>query len=644
MSQGSRRLAAIMFTDMVGYTALGQKNESLSLALVEEQRKLIRPILGRHSGREVKTMGDAFLVEFPSALDAVRCAYDIQRATREFNISLPEERRIHLRVGVHLGDVVESDGDISGDTVNVASRIEPLAEDGGVCLTRQVYDHVQNKFELQLTSLGSRQLKNVGVPVEVYKMVMPWGETPAPSLGQLNKRRIAILPFASLSSDPNDEFFADGLTDELIDRLAQIRGLEIIARTSIMTYKKREKKAAEIGRELRAGILLEGSVRKAGNKVRVTAQIIDANTEGHLWSSKYDKSLEDVFAIQTEIAEEVARSLALQLHPEEKMEIQKKTSDNPDAYLLCLKGRYYWNERTREDNEKARRYYEEAIRLDPRCALAYSGVSDCYHIAGDYNWLTPGEAFPKHREYALRALEIDPNLAEAHASLGAEYFHYEWRWQEAEQELKTAITLRPSYSSAHQAYSAMLETLGRFDESYERIKRAYELDPLAKGIGTHYGRVLSEMGRNEEAIVHLEKMVEINPEFPGTHETLGLAYCQASRIEEGVSELRKASTLSNDDPHFRSKLALMLAVTGKAEEANTILNELKEASVERYVSKARMACICYELGKQEEAFELLEQAYVQKAPDLADIGADPELSGLREDPRWASLANRMGLR
>ena len=282
MPDGARRLAAIMFTDMVGYTALGQRNESLSLALVEEQRKLIRPILSRHKGREVKTIGDAFLVEFPSALDAVRCAYDIQRAAREYNISAPIEQRIHLRVGVHLGDVVESQGDISGDAVNVASRIEPLAEDGGVCITRQVFDHVQNKFELPLVSLGAKSLKNVSLPMEVFRMVMPWEAEKATPSSQPDKRRIAVLPFANLSSDPEEGYFADGMTEELITSLSGVRQLTVIARTSVMKYKGSQKGASDVGKELNVGTLIEGSVRKAGNRVRITAQLIDAATEGHL--------------------------------------------------------------------------------------------------------------------------------------------------------------------------------------------------------------------------------------------------------------------------------------------------------------------------------------------------------------------------
>src|SRR6266705_2283073 len=239
-----------MYIDMVGYTALGQRNEFLSVALVEEQRKLVRPILVRHNGREVKTMGDAFLVEFSSALDATMCAYDIQRAAREFNFSLFPEKRIHLRVGVHLGDVVESAGDISGDAVNVASRIESLATDGGVCITRQVYDSVQNKFELGLKSLGMKSLKNVEKPMEVYKMEMPWDDSRSYSPARVDTKRIAVLPFANMSPEPSDEYFADGMTEELIDRLSQLRELRVIARTSVMHYKKKEKSASEIGKEL----------------------------------------------------------------------------------------------------------------------------------------------------------------------------------------------------------------------------------------------------------------------------------------------------------------------------------------------------------------------------------------------------------
>src|SRR5215831_1095485 len=224
-----------MFTDMVDYTGLGQRNEPLSLAMVDEQRKLIRPILGKHHGREIKTMGDSFLVEFSNALDAVRCAYDIQRSSREYNFTQPIDQRIRLRIGLHLGDVEESQGDVLGDTVNVASRVQPLAEEGGVSVTRQVYDQVRNKFELPMTSLGVKSLKNVGVPVEVFRIEMPWKrENPDLQTGSLDTKRIAVLPFTNMSPDPNDSYFADGITEEIISTLSGVGGLSVISRTSVM--------------------------------------------------------------------------------------------------------------------------------------------------------------------------------------------------------------------------------------------------------------------------------------------------------------------------------------------------------------------------------------------------------------------------
>ncbi len=327
-----------MFTDLVGYTALAQRNESLSLAIVEEQRNLIRPILVRHDGREIKTMGDSFLVEFPNALDAVRCAYDIQRGVREFNISMPEERKIHLRIGVHLGDVVESSGDISGDAVNLASRIEPLANDGGVCLTREVYNQVHNKVELRMESIGTRTLKNVNFPMEVFRIAMPWESDAAGSPVELDRRRVAVLPLKNMSPDPDDEYFADGMTEELITSLSGVRQLTVIARTSVMKYKGSQKGASDVGKELNVGSLIEGSVRKAGNRVRITTQLIDTVTEGHIWAKNYDRQLEDVFAIQSEIAEQVAGELRVRLLEPERRAIEKKSTENTQAYTLFLQG------------------------------------------------------------------------------------------------------------------------------------------------------------------------------------------------------------------------------------------------------------------------------------------------------------------
>jgi len=637
-----------MFTDMVGYTALGQKNESLSLALVEEQRKVIRPILAKHGGREVKTMGDAFLVEFPNAIDAVRCAYDIQRMTREFNLSLPQERRIHLRIGLHVGEVVDSRGDISGDSVNVASRIEPLAEDGGVCLTRQVYDHVENKLDIQLTTLGFKALKNVSLPVEVFKMTMPWEAGSLVAAAQNDERRVAIMPFVNMSTDPNDVYFADGLTEELISTISKVRNLTVISRTSIMKYKGANATVGEIGNALRVGSVIEGSVRKSANRARITAQLIDVKTDGHLWSESYDREVKDIFAVQSEIAQKVADALKVRIGEGEEEEVRKKPTASTEAHTMYLKGRYLWNERTKEGVSNAVKYFEEAIKLDKGFNLAYSGLADCYTILADWFWMDPNEAFPKAKLYDLKALEIDPKLAEAHASLGIIYNSYDGKWSESESEFKQAIALKPSLAYAHMWYGLLLNVLGRHTEALEEIKHAGKLDPLSRIIGNNLAGTLVMMGRPREAIEQIKKSLKEDPDFPSHHETLGWAYYLDSQFKEAAEEIRQAYSLSNNDLWMKTSLTCVLALVGN-DEASGLMSELEETAKTFYVSKVQLAEISFALKRNNEGYAYLEKAYHDKsiftnhASDLAALRFYPWFRMAREDPRWGSLERQLGL-
>jgi adenylate cyclase len=641
---GQRRLAAIMFTDMVGYTALGQRDESLSLALVEEQRKLMRPVFSRHNGREIKTMGDAFLVEFASALNAVRCAYDIQRATMELNSSVAPDRRFSVRIGIHVGDVIDSGDDVLGDAVNVASRIEPLAEDGGVCLSRQVYDHVQNKFERPLTSLGLKTLKNVANPVEVYKVVMPW-EDVAPGSGPGNARRIAVMPFANMSADPSDEYFADGMTEELISTMSKVEQFEVISRTSVMQFKKNPKPIREISRELDAGTVIEGSVRKSGSKVRVTVQMIDAARDRHTWTESYDRELEDIFSIQSEISNAVADELKVRIVPSQRARLEKEPTTNAEAFNLYLKGRFFFEKRTKEGLEKAIQYFDEATKRDPDYARAYAGLADCYMIQENWGYISPAEAHLKRRDYARKALELDRLLPEAHVALATSLSSGEWDWAGAEREFKRAIELNPNYATAHHWYgNGLLGPSGRHAEAIAELKEAMRLDPLSQIISSNLGDQLLSAGRYGEAEEQYRKVLETAPDFAYARARLGLALLKEARYAEAISEITEAMRLSDRSGNMTPDLIYAFRIAGRRDDAEHLLDELEKRSTKEYVSSVALAMANGAAGRNERAIGLLQKAAAERSNQLRMNIGEPHFDEVHSDPRFQTLLTALGIR
>jgi len=636
MSRVQRRLAAIVFTDMVGYTALAQKNEALSLSLLEDQRKLIRPILARHKGREVKTMGDAFLIEFSSALDAIRCAYDVQRSARDFNLAQPEEQKLVLRVGIHLGDVVESQGDISGDAVNIASRIESLAEPGGICLTRQVYDQVHNKLELQLSSLGESRLKNVAQSTEVFRVVMPWApEQEAPG-GAYDRKRIAVLPFANISRDSADEYFADGMTEEVIATMSRISGLKVIARTSVMGYKGGQKKISDVAMELNVGSVLEGSVRKVGDRARVTVQLIDSQTSEHVWSESYDRDLRDVLAIQSEISKTVAEVLRVKLLDQERSVMDSKKTVNAQAYSLYLKGRYFWNERTKDATFKAIKYFEESIKVDSRYAPSYSGLADCYTVATNYAWMTPAVAQPKARDYASKAVELDDSLAEAHASLGNTMIEHSWEFADGLRELKRSVELRPNYAQAYHWLALTSMYFRRHDDALMYQKKALEIDPNSRLVDMGMGVVYATRGEYEKAMERFQRLAKEYPDSATIKFWKSFVHLAMNQPGLAVQEAEKAASLEHST-FLELNLAWICAETGDKIRARKILDEVIEGKLGDYVRPSEIGEVLLALGETDEGFKWFERAVAEKDSALLMIGSEPWYDKYRNLPGWKAV-------
>ncbi|MDA4128792.1 MAG: tetratricopeptide repeat protein [Thaumarchaeota archaeon] len=666
MPRVESRIATVMFTEMVGYQDGLRHDESLANNLLDKQRSVIRRSSTTHQGRyfgeelvadegtglkgwlsgsgvksqEMRLQPNESLVLFENVLDATRCAVEIQKMLMEYNRDAPSNLDVYVRIGIHVGDVTERDGEVSGEAVAVASRIAPLANLGGICLSERVYHKVRDNLELPMVGLGRQELKNLELPIEVYRLALPWEKQAAVELASLDPRRLAILPLTNMSADPNDEYFADGMTEELISTTSSITGLTLIARTSVMGYKGTTRKVEEIGKELRVGTVLEGSIRKAGNRLRITVQLIDVQSQGHLWAQSYDREFDDVFAVQSDVAKQVADALRVRMLPNETRQLEKRPTKSTEAHSLYLKGRYYWNERTMESLKKAVGYFEKAIEIDPVYAMARVGLADSYVVLADQGILPPSEALPKAKALATRALDLDENFAEAHATLGL-VMTGEWDWAGSERELRRAIDLNPSYASAHQWYCVYLRVVGRFDEAMAEVRKAHELDPLSPIMAFNIGSTYLYERRYDEAIKQFKQIIDTDPDFLLAHYFLGMTYASKSMFEEAIAEIQKARALSSA-AFFSNFLAYSLAMSGRREDAVKVVDELVGRSRAEYVSPFIIGSAYVGIDK-EKAFEWLEKAYDVRDSLLIYLNQVWFYDALHSDPRYAALLKKMGL-
>ena len=631
-----RRLAAIMFTDVVGFTASAQANEADALARLREQEAIVRPLWTPYQGREVKSTGDGFLVEFGSALGALECAVEIQRRMRERNSKKPGAP-LELRIGIHVGDVEESGRDIFGDAVNVASRIVPLAVPGGICLSTQAYDQVHNKADVRLEKLGSHNLKGVREPVVVYQVALPRSGTEGTPGGSL-ARRLAVLPLANISPEPSDEYFADGLTEELITVLSQLSELRVIARTSVTPYKTAPKSVAQIGAELGVGSVLEGSVRKVGDRLRITVQLIDVRSQEHTWAETYDRRLKDVFAIQTEVAKRIAGVLKLKLGKSEETRLEERPTIRPDSYLAYLKGRSLASSDYSEEKlRSAKQQFELSISVDPANARAYSGLADVTFLLGWWHYDDQGEEwFRAYRTNAARALELDPNLAEAHCSLALKLWLHDHDFLAAEKGLRLALSLNPSYAFAHWIYGTVLMDEGRTDEALRELALAEGLDPRSGQVLQRYAWLLMMLGKLDEAKVKIDRLKGLNEDDTLYHSALSRYYLARADVPRALREVN----MTGEGPSWMH--VAIYAAAGETSKARKVLEEMKgKPSI---VSAPDRRALGYAvLGDLDECFRLLDEAFEQHALPFQLWRCDPKLEPVRRDPRFAQLLKRMNL-
>jgi serine/threonine-protein kinase len=452
---------------------------------------------------------------------------------------------------------------------------------------------------------------------------------------------VAVLPFLNLSPDPENEYFADGMTEDVIAQLSKIRALKVISRTSVMPFKKRAQSLQEISTKLGAATLLEGSVRRSGDRVRIVAQLIDAERDHHLWSETYDRQLTDVFSIQSEVALQIAAALKAELSPDEQDRIRKEPTSDLQAYQLYLQGRHYYIRYTPEGIRKAIAYFEQAIERDPRYALAYAGMAVAYTELAEAGEMRPEEAYARAKQAVARALTLDGSLGDAHAVLANVMFLHDFDWAGAEREFKRALELNPSGADAYDHYGRLLSALERHDEAIGMIKRAQELDPLAHPLDI--ATVLLRAGRYDEAMRAVSPAIELDPHYARGRATLGWAYLNKGMNDEGLAELEKAVALSPGDSIWLGQLGQAYAVVGKVDKARAVLRQLEELSRRAYVSPYHMAYVYAGLNERETAMDWLERAYEERAGAVYGIKGSFLFKNLRSHPRFVALLKKMNL-
>ena len=544
-----RKLTAIFSADVAGYGRLMGDDETGTVQLLKEYRGIMSQFIQQHRGRVVDSPGDNLLAEFSSVVDATECAVKVQEKLNLLNSDLPENKRMEFRIGINLGDVIEDGRRIYGDGVNIAARVEGLAEGGAICLSGSVFDQIEGKMPLNYEYLGEQTVKNIKNPVRVYRINVKSEKIFAfeRELKLPDKPSIAVLPFDNMSGDPTKEYFSDGLTEEIITGLSKIPRLFVIARNSTFTYKGKPVKVQQVSRELGVKYVLEGSVRSAGERVRITAQLIDGMTGQHLWAERYDRQMKDIFAIQDDITMNIMIALQVKLTEGEQARLMSKGTNNLEAYIKFLMAGEYLFKFSKDGFILARQKYEEAIDLEPDYAAAHGGLAASYIMPLWVGWEdSPHQALAKANEHAQRCLALDDTNAYAHAFLGGLYL-VQRQWDKAIAAGKRAVTLSPNSADILTLFAVTLKSVGRVDEALSMIEKAIRLNPMPPELYLHeLGTYYRLLGRYDEAIAVLKRNLDHGKNYLMSMINLTATYSMAGKMDQARARAKEVLRIMPD--------------------------------------------------------------------------------------------------
>ncbi len=666
MSQ-SRQLAAIMFTDIVGYTALMGNDEQKAFTILTKNRDTQKPIIEQFNGRWIKELGDGVMASFNTVSDAVNAAIKIQEACNA-------AKNFQLRIGIHLGEVVFENNDVFGDGVNIASRIQAIANPGSIYISESVHNNISNKKDFQTKFVKEEKLKNVKEVMRIYQVIAE-GIIAAPASPIVRKikskrsgllffgiltvlltagyfikdvfttqgssqKSIAVLPFIDLSQEQNQEFFSDGMMVDIISRLSNIEGLQVISRASCMKYKGTKITLKEIANELGVTNLLEGNVRRSGNRIRISITLTNGKDNKNLWAEEYDRDLTDIFAVQSDVSNRIAETLKIKLTQEEKVLLTKSFTKNSEAYNFYLKGRFFWDIRTRESFDSAEVNFLHAVQLDPQYALAYSGLADCYIF--NKKGLSQLDATPIAKAYATKALSLDTTLAEAWTTIAFIKQGFDFDLKGAKLDYEKAIQLNPNYAVARQFYGGLLVLLGDKKNGLAEVKRAVALDPLS--LAVHWGLALGYYNARDynNSLLEFQKTLTINPKYELALLGIGNTYLAMGNYNKAIDQLEQLSAIPNvaDRINLLLEISYAYALSGNMVKARQVKDQAMEDKP--LYSNYVLAKICVAEKKYEEAINYLDKAYSLKEFGVRFMKVDPAFDPIRYDNRFKLILKKVG--